>query len=224
MSNATAISDHDIEKRTLRRHRPYLQPLKAVEAQVAILQQELKVQRQQHHDAIERNLVLAELNYTQERLQAIYNKHVQWLQCSDTAEQSFAVSSSAPDGLPLDGSNAAEPWAVQDARWVMFCLETASKEQVQQALTMTSADWSTFQRQLCEDLIGLMEIDKRSPEVQVRAELRVDSRASNPARECSQWTNYYSLTSTVVQWQLGMLVQGHKWFLVKHAQKPQQDS
>jgi hypothetical protein len=214
------ISDHGIEKYSSKRHRTYLQPLKAVEAQVAVLQQDLQGQRQQQQETFERNLVLTELNYTQERLQAIYIKHLQWLQCPDTAEQqqSLATSSCAPAGLWLGSGNAADPWAVQDARWAMFCLETASKEQVQEALSMTAADWTRVQRQQSQDLMSLMEIDKRSPEVQVGAdrgrysENKGGSNFSSKAHECSL-VGHSRLTDTnqqlVVQsllWLLGMFI------------------
>lgn len=43
-----------------------MQPLKAVETQVAVLQQALQGQQQQRQDIFERNLVLTELNYYQE--------------------------------------------------------------------------------------------------------------------------------------------------------------
>lgn len=51
----------------------------------------------------------------------------------------------------------------------MFCLETASKEQVHQALSMTAAEWTDYQQQHCKILTWLMEVDKRAPEVQVGA-------------------------------------------------------
>jgi hypothetical protein len=150
------MSSQISEKGVRKRDRPYLQSLKAVEAQAALLQQSLQREQQRQQDIVEHNLVLSDLAYTQGRLQAIYEQQQQWrLHGLDRAEQLQGVHS------------RAEPDNLQAAHWVVHLLDTATPPQLQQALSMTREDWNSYQREYCTELMKLMEADKRCPEVQV---------------------------------------------------------
>ena len=50
---------------------------------------------------------------------------------------------------------------------MLYLLERATYEQVQQAQSMSCTDWGHYHRDYCNELIRLMEVTKRCPEVQV---------------------------------------------------------
>jgi hypothetical protein len=175
---SSQIGDKGVHKR----HRPYLQSLKAVEAQAAVLQQSLQQEQQRQQDIVEHNLVLSEVIFTQGRLQEIFEQQQQWmLHNFDRADQVQG---------PLAASRA-EPNTLQDAHWVVHLLEIATPQQLQQAVSMTCEDWVRNQREYCSELMKLMEADKRCPEVQVCATAG-DTTAPSQLHGCPAHTPFRS--------------------------------
>lgn len=155
------------------REKQYNKALKTVEQTLAATQRDLEEKRQQQELCIERNLVLSELLYCSERLQNIYQKQLAWLAAAegdtpDTTGPHSSAASSDPAQPGQINSKLLDEQLQQDAHWVLYLLETATCEQVQQARRMTCADWGHYHRDYCNELIRLMEVTKRCPEVQVR--------------------------------------------------------
>jgi hypothetical protein len=70
------------------RKREYLGSYKKTEKHLLALQRELEEQQQKQQEQNEKNMILAELIYVQERTQAIYDKHKRWLAAGGpTAEE-----------------------------------------------------------------------------------------------------------------------------------------
>jgi hypothetical protein len=61
------------------RKREYLGSHKKTEQQLLALQRDLQEQQHKQQEQNEKNMILAELIYVQERTQAIYDKHRRWM-------------------------------------------------------------------------------------------------------------------------------------------------
>lgn len=94
-------------------------------------------------------IALHDTVYAQEQLTIIYEKHQKWLLAG------------GPHGCPQQ-----ENLPDTDAHWVLYCLATATWEQLQQALSMTADDYNSYQRVYISELLELTEISKRCPELQ----------------------------------------------------------
>jgi hypothetical protein len=76
---STTPSSLQTSKSPKPRKREYLATYKKTEQQLTALQRDVQEQQQQQQEQNEKNLILAELIYVQERTKAIYEKHQRWL-------------------------------------------------------------------------------------------------------------------------------------------------
>jgi hypothetical protein len=148
----------------------YNQRLKAAETALKATQKSLQTETARQQRIIEQNLILSELLHCADRLQSVYKKHLAWLETDGSRQQ--PAGNRPCDHLEQDSCMQQVQMGQQmelqdDAHWVIYLLETATWEQLQHVLAMTTADWVEYHRQYCGDLIRLFEVSLRCPEVQV---------------------------------------------------------
>jgi hypothetical protein len=136
--------------------REYNLTLLRAEQELAAVQKAYAEEQQRFSETQEKIMILAEMLDIQDRAAAVYEKHQHWMAAGGPTE---AHPEQAPVGLQQLGADRP--------RWVMFLLETATWEQQQRALSMSTADWCAYHRQYCADLRELLEVKNKCPEVQV---------------------------------------------------------
>jgi hypothetical protein len=135
------------------RKREYNATVKRAEQELAAVLKAYAEAQQAYTNAHETNMILAEMLDMQECMAAVYQKHLRWMAA----------------GGPTEAWPEQEAVLLADDRpsWVMFLLETATWEQQQRALSMSTDDWMLYHRQFIADLQELMEINSKCPDVQV---------------------------------------------------------
>lgn len=148
----------------------YNKAVKLVEVQLLAVQQQLEQEQQRRRELVETNLILCELIWTQQRIDAIYKKQQAWLSAGGppagaTAEHVAAackhVGGSGSDPMQW------EPVPENSAHWVLYCLESTRWDVLQTGQQMTWEDWRESQTAFIYRLMELTEVNKREPELQV---------------------------------------------------------
>lgn len=153
----------------------YNQRLKAAETAFEATQKSLQAETARQQRIIEKNLILSELLYCADRLQSVYEKHLAWLETGGSGQQQPGSSRACDhhEHSCMQQVRMGQQMELHDdAHWVIYLLETATWEQLQHVLAMTTADWVEYHRQYCGDLIRLFEVSLRCPEVQVGENIR----------------------------------------------------
>lgn len=138
------------------RKREYNASCKRAEQELEAVQRALQEQQQQYERIQEKNMILAELIYVQERTTAVYEKHKRWMAAGGPTEHE--------DQQQLQQRVCQQV----GAHWVLYALETATWEQLQTALSWDCADWIKYLNRYFKQLCYLAEIDRRDPEMQAQ--------------------------------------------------------
>jgi len=139
------------------RKREYNASCKRAEQELEAVQRALQEQQQQQYEQIqEKNMILAELIYVQERTTAVYERHKRWL------------AAGGPTELENQQQLQQRVRAQIGAHWVLYLLETATWEQLQLALSWDCEDWINYLNKYFKQLCYLAEINRREPEMQAQ--------------------------------------------------------